>query len=355
LKSRIREKLKQHPGISILHFNDGLAASFCSDEHDFPGLVRSVTVHGLDVVFPNAFFQRKILPRFRHFQSLIAVSQATAQACIDRGLNPEKITVIPNGVDHEIATYQPDATAHQAFLDQYGSILGGKKTLILMGRPVLRKGFSWFLNAVFPQLPADFQVLIIGPFRETRPFSAYLLDCLPTDFRKQIELMFGMPSDEDRLRIVLKSPELQGRVRHLGRLPFTDIMQIMSASHAFLMPNIPVQGDMEGFGLVCIEANLRGLPVFASNLEGITDAVQDQKNGWLLAANDSAAWLNALDVLKQDPEFVRHFGVQARQYVLENFGWEKMTAAYFHHFNNKLGCNNRTAQAKVSLKSLNSL
>jgi phosphatidylinositol alpha-1,6-mannosyltransferase len=164
-----------------------------------------------------------------------------------------------------------------------------------------------------------------------------------------------MPSDEDRLRIVLKSPELQGRVRHLGRLPFTDIMQIMSASHAFLMPNIPVQGDMEGFGLVCIEANLRGLPVFASNLEGITDAVQDQKNGWLLAANDSAAWLNALDVLKQDPEFVRHFGVQARQYVLENFGWEKMTAAYFHHFNNKLGCNNRPAQAKVSLKSLNSL
>lgn len=336
LKSRIREKLKQHPGISILHFNDGLAASFCSGEHDFPGLVRSVTLHGLDVVFPNAFFQHTILPRFRHFQSLIAVSQATAQACIDRGLSPEKITVIPNGVDHEIATYLPDAAAHQAFLDQYGSILSGKKTLILMGRPVLRKGFSWFLDAVFPQLPADFQVLIIGPFREKRPFSAYLLDCLPTHFRKQLELMFGMPSDEDNLRRVLKAPELQGRVRHLGRLPFTDIMQIMSASHAFLMPNIPVKGDMEGFGLVCLEANLRGLPVFASNLEGITDAVLDRKNGWLIPTQDSTAWLDTLDILKQDPEFVRHFGVQARQYVLENFGWKKMTAAYFHHFKQQI-------------------
>jgi len=336
LKRRIREKLKQHPGISILHFNDGLAAAFCSGEHDFPGLVRSVTLHGLDVVFPNSLFQRKILPRFRHFQSIIAVSQATAQACIQRGLSPEKITVIPNGVDHDIATYIPDAAAQQAFLDQYNSILTGKKTLILMGRPVLRKGFSWFLKSVFPQLAPEFQVLIIGPFREKRPLSAYLLDILPANFRKQLELMFGMPSDEDNLRSILKAPQLQGRVKHLGRLPFTDIMQIMSASHAFVMPNISVEGDMEGFGLVCLEANLRGLPVFAANLEGITDAVQDQKNGYLLPTQDSTAWLAALDAINQAPDFVKNFGLQARKYVLENFGWEKMTAAYFNHFRHQI-------------------
>ncbi len=336
LKRRIREKLKQHPGISILHFNDGLAAAFCSGEHDFPGLVRSVTLHGLDVVFPNSLFQRKILPRFRHFQSIIAVSQATAQACIQRGLSPEKITVIPNGVDHDIATYIPDAAAQQAFLDQCNSILTGKKTLILMGRPVLRKGFSWFLKSVFPQLAPEFQVLIIGPFREKRPLSAYLLDILPANFRKQLELMFGMPSDEDNLRSILKAPQLQGRVKHLGRLPFTDIMQIMSASHAFVMPNISVEGDMEGFGLVCLEANLRGLPVFAANLEGITDAVQDQKNGYLLPTQDSTAWLAALDAINQAPDFVKNFGLQARKYVLENFGWEKMTAAYFNHFRHQI-------------------
>ena len=336
LKRRVREKLKQHPGISILHFNDGLAAAFCSGEHDFPGLVRSVTLHGLDVVFPNSLFQRKILPRFRHFQSIIAVSQATAQACIQRGLSPEKITVIPNGVDHDIATYIPDAAAQQAFLDQYNSILTGKKTLILMGRPVLRKGFSWFLKSVFPQLAPEFQVLIIGPFREKRPLSAYLLDILPANFRKQLELMFGMPSDEDNLRSILKAPQLQGRVKHLGRLPFTDIMQIMSASHAFVMPNISVEGDMEGFGLVCLEANLRGLPVFAANLEGITDAVQDQKNGYLLPTQDSTAWLAALDAINQAPDFVKNFGLQARKYVLENFGWEKMTASYFNHFRHQI-------------------
>jgi len=334
LKSRIRQILLQNPGISILHFNDGLAASFCSGIDDFPGLIRSVTLHGLDVVFPNAFFQSKILPKFRNFQSIIAVSHATAQACIQRGLDPRDITVIPNGVDHGIAQFKPDEVTKNAFLKKYGVLFEGKKTLVMMGRPVLRKGFSWFLNHVLSGLPMDLQIVIIGPFRKKRPFSAYLMDSLPESFRKQLELMFGMPTDEDNLRKLLQKPEIQARVRHLGRLPFTEILQIMSAADAFVMPNIPVPGDMEGFGLVCLEANLCSLPVFAANLEGITDAIQDKKNGWLIPARDSNAWLSALDILKNDPAFVHDFGLRSMQYVLENFGWEKMVEAYFNHFKN---------------------
>ena len=332
LKSRIREKLRHHPGISILHFNDGLAASFCSGEQDFPHLIRSVTLHGLDVVFPNAVFQKKILPRFRHFQSIIAVSQATAQACVERGLDPEKITVIPNGVDHDIAFFKPDAAARQIFQEKYQPLMTGKKVLVMMGRPVLRKGFSWFLKEVLPNLPSDFRVLMIGPFRAKRPFSAVLMDVLPQNTRKQLELMFGMPSDEDTLRARLQAPDLQGRVHHLGKLPFSDILQIMAAADAFVMPNIPVAGDMEGFGLVCLEANLSGLPVFAARLEGITDAVQHQKNGYLIPTKEPDAWVESLRILQHDSDSVHAFGASARQYVLEHFGWDKMTAAYYTHF-----------------------
>jgi len=331
IKNSIREKLHQHPGISILHFNDGLAAAFCSGPDDFPGLKRSVTLHGLDVVFPNTFFQRNILPRFNHFQSIIAVSQATAEACIQRGVHPEKIVVIPNGVDHNIAFYEPEPATRQEFQKKYGGIFQGKITLVMMGRPVLRKGFSWFLTSVLPLLPADFQVLIIGPYREKRPMSATLLHLLPTAFRKQLELLFGLPSDEHNLRTVLCLPQLQGRVRHLGKLPFTDVMQIMTAANTFVMPNIPVAGDMEGFGLVCLEANLRGLPVFAANLEGITDAIQDGKNGLLIPTQDISAWVQAIMRL-QDAAWGRSFGRDARQYTLGNFGWDKMTKGYYAHF-----------------------
>ncbi|MFN0215978.1 MAG: glycosyltransferase family 4 protein [Saprospiraceae bacterium] len=332
LKRRIREKLRQYPGISILHFNDGLAAAFCSGKDDFPGLIRSVTLHGLDVVFPNSFYQNTILPRFRNFQSIIAVSHATAQACIQRGLSPEKITVIPNGVDHEIAAFKPDTPVRIAFEKKYGALLKDKKNLIMMGRPVLRKGFSWFLRSVLPAFPQDHQVLIIGPFRSKRPFSYYLLRLLPVSFKKQLELMFGMPSDEENLRKMLSSPQLETRLQHLGKLPFTDILQIMSASHAFIMPNIKVEGDMEGFGLVCLEANLCGLPVFAANLEGIKEAVKDQKNGRLIPSQHTESWLEALSSLQTNPSELRKSGLQARQFVLDNYGWEKMTEMYFKHF-----------------------
>lgn len=332
LKKRIREKLLQYPGISILHFNDGLAAAFCSGTNDFPDRIRTATLHGLDVVFPNAFFQRRILPRFNRFQSLIAVSRATAAAAIQRGLDPQKIVVIPNGVDHELASYVPDTAARLAFQARYGALFQGKPTLIAMGRPVLRKGFSWFLQAVFPQLPADCQLLFIGPFREKRPFSAFLFQLLPPALRKQLALLFGLPSDEDTLRQLLRQPAYQGRVRHLGKLPFADILQLLSHAQAFIMPNIPVAGDMEGFGLVCLEANLRGLPVFAANLEGITDAIQDGQNGRLLPAQEADAWVRALQTIQEDPADARNFGQAAREYVLRNFGWEKMTAAYHAHF-----------------------
>ncbi len=332
LKRNIQQKLDQHPGISMLHFNDGLAAAFCSGTEDFPGILRTVTLHGLDVVYPNAFFQKKILPRIGRFQGIIAVSQATAAACVERGIDPQKVHVIPNGVDHDLADYVPKSEEQQQFQRDYNIDFNGKRTLILMGRPVLRKGFSWFLRSVFPLLEKDFQVLIIGPFRREKPFSATLLKILPATFRKQLELLFGMPSDEDAVRDLLKSPELKGRVQHLGKLPLSDIMQIMSASTAFLMPNIQVEGDMEGFGLVCLEANLRGLPVIAANLEGITDAVQDGKNGWLLPSQNVGVWVAALSKLDYEPAASTAFGQQARQYVLDHFGWEKMTAEYYQYF-----------------------
>ncbi len=336
LKKNIREKLHRHPGISILHFNDGLAAAFCSGADDFPGILRTVTLHGLDVVYPNKFYQRTLLPRIGRFHAIIAVSQATAMACIERGIDPKKVCVIPNGVDHDLAHYIPGPEAQQRFQQEYDIDFSRKRTLILMGRPVLRKGFSWFLRTVFPLLPGDFQVLIIGPYRRERPFSSVLLQCLPAGPRRQLELLFGMPSDEDALRTLLQAPALIGRVRHLGRLPLTDIMQIMAAATAFVMPNIRVEGDMEGFGLVCLEANLQGLPVVAADLEGITNAVHHEKNGWLLPSQATAVWVETLAKLGHAPAATTSFGQQAKQYVLDHFGWDKMTAEYYTQFKKML-------------------
>jgi L-malate glycosyltransferase len=138
-----------------------------------------------------------------------------------------------------------------------------------------------------------------------------------------------LPSDAARIRQILaKKPS---NVVHLGKLPFTDIQALLQAAAAFIMPNIQVPGDMEGFGLVCLEACMCGAPVFAADIDGIPAAIQHGKNGRLLPSGNAAAWVSALhDFLqhKKEPNEI----IRASAYTKDHFSWDKMVKAYYSVF-----------------------
>ena len=96
----------------------------------------------------------------------IAVSQATANACIERGLSPQKVVVVPNGVDTGIAGTPRRPDFYPYFEKQYHLGISEKKVIVAMGRSVRRKGFSWFVREVLPKLSDDSVFLLIGPFHE---------------------------------------------------------------------------------------------------------------------------------------------------------------------------------------------
>jgi len=332
LEKRIIQTCQKHPEISVIHFNDALIAAVCLRHKGYAHLSRAVTVHGLDVVFPSTIYQKYILPAFNRFDLIVAVSRATANACIERGINARKIIVINNGVDTAIAEARFPSDFHDFFNKKYGIDLLGKIVLATLGRPVQRKGFSWFIKEVVPRLNGNFVFLMIGPFHKKRSLSDRLFYCLPEKIRAKAALFLGYPTDENTIRNMLLKDGHDPKVIHLGKLPFDDIQRILHAANAFVMPNIRVEGDMEGFGLVCLEAALCGTTIFASEIDGITDAVQHHKNGVLLPSKNAADWIDALNDLIQDPSKYNAQVSAAKTYTLENFGWQKMADAYWDHF-----------------------
>lgn len=324
LNRKIKQLCRRHPGINIIHYNDGLLAAVSSFHRGYAHLRRTATLHGLDVVFPSRIYHKYILPRFNRFDKLIAVSLCTADRAIALGLHPDKVTVIANGVDT-----RTDAPAKKVdlreWLGEKGINLGDRRILVLMGRPVLRKGFSWFIRSVLPKLNGRFILLLIGPFHHEPVALERRLSILPAALRTKIMLFLGYPSDEHTLRELLH--RRQDAV-HLGRLPRTDINMVLSQADAFLMPNISVVGDMEGFGLVCLEAATQGALVFAANVDGIPDAIQHGKNGVLLPSENANAWADSLLELAKTPETLIDKKLAFRQFTIDNYSWEKMVISY---------------------------
>ncbi|ADQ16263.1 glycosyl transferase group 1 [Leadbetterella byssophila DSM 17132] len=317
LQKRITQIIKENPGIQMVHFNDGLIGTFCSFHKSYAHIARSVTLHGLDVTFPSSFYRIRLLTRMNRYDKIIAVSDATAKEAIKSGLDPEKVVVVANGVD----------TKENAYSAEELPIIDPRPFLLMLGRPVERKGFSWFINHVLPLVRKKYQLIIVGPYKEVPNLLERILHILPKKLRTRIMLFLGFPSDSVNLRKLLPgNPD----VKHLGHLPYTTIVQLFRRSAAFIMPNIHQEGDMEGFGLVCLEASVNGALVLASQVDGIPSAIHSYKNGILLPADDPNAWAKTLMDLEKYQNKKEAFTL----YTKENFSWDRMVKAYLKVFQN---------------------
>jgi glycosyltransferase involved in cell wall biosynthesis len=97
------------------------------------------------------------------------------------------------------------------------------------------------------------------------------------------------------------------------------------------MPNIRVEGDVEGFGIVAIEAAIQGLPVVASNIEGINDAIIEGHNGFLVESGNAQAFEDKVRYIldKQDPN---DLSKQVSEYTKHNYSWKHVSDLYLEEF-----------------------
>jgi len=254
-------------------------------------------IHGLDITWQNKLYQKLWVNVFiPSLDKLIAVGNETIRVGVELGIPENKFIFIPNGVDTEknLGNY------NRANL---GKILGvnpeNKKILLTSGRLAKRKGVAWFVNNVLPKLPENI-----------------------------IYVVAGDGSDRENIGKAIENTKTQNRVKLLGYVTDETRNILFNTSDLFIQPNIKVEGDIEGFGISVIEATACRLPVIASRLEGLQDAIQDGQNGFLVTPGEPDQFVDKITQILDNEAFRKDFGEKARQFTIEHYRWEIIAKKY---------------------------
>lgn len=102
----------------------------------------------------------------------------------------------------------------------------------------------------------------------------------------------------------------------------------------FIMPARQIEGDVEGFGIVYLEAGLHGKPVIAGDSGGVRDAVVDNLNGLLVNPESGSEIAAAIVKLARDEALRKRLGEQGRERALKNFDWKKQVERIYKIISN---------------------
>lgn len=268
------------------------------------GVQTAAIVHGLDVTMPFPPYQWFVPKVFDALDAVLPVSRATRQACLDRGATENQVCVVPNGIDVDrFREPQTRARSRTLLEDAVGAPAPPPPPdgllLTSVGRQVERKGTAWFVDNVMPRLPADVHYWIAGDGPEL-----------------------------SAIRAAVNRHDLHARVRVLGRIPNDTLARLYRGSDLFVMPNIPVEDDMEGFGIVLLEAGQCGTPAVAARLEGIQDVITEGVNGHLVPPEDPAAFADAIQQYRNAPEALDDAAQRAIDHTEATFGWAAVAEKY---------------------------
>jgi phosphatidylinositol alpha-1,6-mannosyltransferase len=132
----------------------------------------------------------------------------------------------------------------------------------------------------------------------------------------------------DRIAQAVTEQGLENHVWLAGSLPDRDLNRLFFRSAMFVMPCLDLPGDVEGFGIVYLEAALAGSPCVATRVGGIPDAVVDGETGLLAEPGDYKGIAESIVGLWRDPERRRRLAAAGAKRARDEFSWEAVTRRY---------------------------
>jgi phosphatidylinositol alpha-1,6-mannosyltransferase len=263
-----------------------------------------VYLHGLDIKAPSQIYRLLWHPFLRRFDRVIVNSRFTARLAAGAAIRSDKIHVLHPGVT--IPGNSDARVRSDAFRAKYG--LGDLPAMLYVGRLTPRKGLLEFVTQSLPSSVArcpNVRFLIVGG----EPSHAIL----------------NATGQRAQLDATLATNGLAENVLFLGELPDAELRAAYFAADVFVFPIRHYPYDIEGFGMVALEAAAHGLPTVAFSAGGVPDAVRNGYSGDLVESGDYVAFTNAVlsrlaGVPRARPESRERVTTFARQFAWSIFG-----------------------------------
>ncbi|MGY5104310.1 glycosyltransferase family 4 protein [Streptomyces sp. 900105245] len=253
------------------------------------------TTHGHEAGWAQLPAARQLLRRIGESTDTLTYLGEYTRSRIAAALTPAaagRMAQLPPGVDEK--TFHPGSGG-----DEVRARLGltDRPVVVCVSRLVPRKGQDTLIRALPRILAAepDTVLLVVG----------------------------GGPYEQD-LRRLARETGVDASVRFTGAVPWSELPAYYGAGDVFAMPCRTRRGglDVEGLGIVYLEASATGLPVVAGDSGGAPDAVLDGETGWVVRGGEPAEAADRITALLGDAELRRRMGERGRRWVEEKWRWD---------------------------------
>ncbi|MFJ8662881.1 glycosyltransferase family 4 protein [Streptomyces sp. NPDC093795] len=293
--ARATELLREH-GCESVWFGAAAPLGLMAPALRRAGARRLVaTTHGHEAAWAQLPASRQLLRRIGEGTDTITYLGEYTRSRIAAALTPAaagRMTQLPPGVDEK--TFHPGSGGAEVRA-RLG--LSDRPVVVCVSRLVPRKGQDTLIRAlplILRRVP-DAVLLIVG----------------------------GGPYEKDLRRLAAET-DVAGSVRFTGAVPWSELPAHYGAGDVFAMPCRTRRGglDVEGLGIVYLEASATGLPVVAGDSGGAPDAVLDGETGWVVRGESPEDTADRVSTLLLDPELRARMGERGRAWVEEKWRWD---------------------------------
>lgn len=169
------------------------------------------------------------------------------------------------------------------------------------------------------------RILAVGRFVPKKGFETLLHACAALSERQRVACeIIGGGQNARKLRALRRELGLEGVVAFPGWAAYEAMPQVYEGADVVVVPSVEAaDGDMDGLPNVVVEAMAAGVPVVASAISGIPEAVHDGETGLLCPPGDALALAGAMERALTDAELRKHITEGARRLVEQEFDCRK--------------------------------